>query len=408
MIDMIKDTLYYSGIWNPNQYEDLINEEWNRDVSEEFRGKFQNARKFYLEKTGNELGDIPNIFFSSKDDAIHDYLITHKGIDSDNIYLFRQNDALFLLGHGNNDGRIWYRGKKFSVQEVVSLLDENGLISEDISQIYILNCFGGKQKSFKTKHGIKVRSAHTSTNPILINSTRSTEDKEIMQYFFSFNDDADVDKSLKRHILKNKDVGITSVASKDEIDRALEPLMSNKPEQQVEQDAEQTLQEEPQITQENTVSSEQEIHPEQDTSQQEIPVQETHDAVDNAVEKIEEEVKDAAENVEDAGEAVEKAVENVEKTASDSAEKASKSIKMKSLSGKGKVAIGVGIALAGLGLLSLNEKNKAPEHKKEQEQQSNNFNNSQNRQYVQQYGYNDSLRTAQAISTFSYNRPYRP
>lgn len=86
---------------------------------------------------------------------------------SQDAMLLRKNDSLILFAHGSADGRIMFHDKLYSPEKIVQEFYDKGLIPDDIKNLYTLNCYGGKQQSFIGPNGINVKSAHTSTTPIL-------------------------------------------------------------------------------------------------------------------------------------------------------------------------------------------------------------------------------------------------
>lgn len=86
---------------------------------------------------------------------------------SQDAMLLRKNDSLILFAHGSPDGRIMFHDKLYSPEKIVQEFYDKGLIPNDIKNLYTLNCYGGKQQSFIGPNGINVKSAHTSTTPIL-------------------------------------------------------------------------------------------------------------------------------------------------------------------------------------------------------------------------------------------------
>lgn len=81
--------------------------------------------------------------------------------------LLRKNDALILFAHGTKDGKIAFNRAAYSSENFVQMLYDKHLIPDDIKKIYTMNCYGGKQQSFIGPNGVEVKSAHTSTTPII-------------------------------------------------------------------------------------------------------------------------------------------------------------------------------------------------------------------------------------------------
>lgn len=197
-------------------YQSYIDNIWLNGYSDETRGRFG--------QTARELGgqrDNPHLLFeiNDKDTEKAFRTILQSQNNGGEIAVFKQGDILIINGHGTKrSGKLIHHGKTCNPQTIISQLENSGMISNDIKEIFTLNCYGGKQSSFTTKSGIKVQSAHTSTNPIIGKLGYQVDNDIATKIYMGISlQNGDVNDAFKNAVLRNQNERISLHTSPQEI-----------------------------------------------------------------------------------------------------------------------------------------------------------------------------------------------
>lgn len=197
-------------------YQSYIDNIWLNGYSDETRGRFgQTAREL-----GGQ-GENPHLLFeiNDKDTEKAFRTILQSQNNGGEIAVFKQGDMLIINGHGTKrSGKLIHHGKTCNPQTIISQLENSGMISNDIKEIFTLNCYGGKQSSFTTKSGIKVQSAHTSTNPIIGKLGYQVDNDIATKIYMGISlQNGDINDAFKNAVLRNQNERISLHTSPQEI-----------------------------------------------------------------------------------------------------------------------------------------------------------------------------------------------
>lgn len=159
-----EDSIKATEVLDVKNYSKMIKESLLESLDE----LIPESQKRLMKMAGGS-SSYSGIYFAEK---VHDKsnvladMISEMPFKTDAIVL-KKNDALFLFAHGTEQGNIFFHRREYSPEKFVDALHKKNLIPDDIKKLYTINCYGGKQQSFISSGGIDVKSAHTSTNPIL-------------------------------------------------------------------------------------------------------------------------------------------------------------------------------------------------------------------------------------------------
>lgn len=206
----------------------MNNEDINAEYSKIIETVFGNNEKYkqISEQTESEI--IPFIF--SNKDSTNEYINAIQKEYLHGISVIQQNDMIIISSHGKGPN-ITHKNLKFDPKRIVQELENQGVFSKEINNIYTLSCEGGKQTEFLTKQGRKVRSIHSSLDLIKYSSdldnnivfTGNTKNKK-------FTNDPFIIEDYKKSIIENykkkgKDAFTTThVILPSEVDNILFPV----------------------------------------------------------------------------------------------------------------------------------------------------------------------------------------